>query len=1395
MQSSGRAACWVGALACAFVIAAGCGADLSRGDQRPIGTIGAEVFRLVCMNLAAQAFPNDMTGERFTSRCEGKDNTAFTELTPTKEEEKYSLARFNVLLARRQYLVPALESVLASSTFQNDELRGFLDGLLPLYDPPKELLPEVTREWAALLQHLISHDDEVNKDAIRAFERMGSREGYRPLRLALGVARAALAYDGLDTLVHTSLGSLDPDTGDARKEWHELLRAAALDLATADATPPDPQAPGTLAVARKLLFASDAAFSSGRGALYLAARDHRGMVRPIVSSGSLPDPFVDSDGDGFADLDPVGRFVLSAGDLPAPFKTLTDAMLGTDAARRDAFGRAISPTAQARDICAGTTRAPGCGAVCDAETPCGAGLACGGDSKCSWDEEAPLLYDYLDADRTLLAGVTRDVGPLLLPKHKDQTLTAAPILDFAYGLNALLGDYKQRSHSFGAAKLAFVGPDTATGPIFDLVYALGTFMPFDETDQLLQVIEVLMRDHEKEVAGLIEAILYIKERSNEYPGAHWERRHEFWDDLIAWTQRALRRPGMFEAILRALTSEQTAKLGPALGNLMRFKDRVTYPLGRQEELEALGIDMKQVVGKLDDHLSQAVEDHRSNVNYPCENPPRDLVGPGVSDPGCLPNAPHPAKHHKGVRGCAADAPDCGRGCPAAQPTHGKSCAQAGGYGLCSWDTGSCTCDCGGGLCRGDMTPTWTCEDAAGAPLAPVAGYSQWVDRTQPDVRAGADGQSNQSILQRSAALVHDLHVPTSLCNREGAVMRLYTPAGSNSELLGGTLGTAGGLLGPFKSCELLAERQVAQIFARSIIGTAVLQLKGETLAGLLHLVDSLGLGGAGLSSDSIMERQTQIRGLFVNHPTPQAIARLVFAPSNSFEQGLLDLPVTGDNLLIVDRHRDTLFAWELEDPVAHASFYEGLVPVLEAFDNHELRDENGELTDGYLFGDIIRLIHLHWSSRRADTTVRDCDDTKSPPVCNLDTPLFAYQSNGVSYEDLMAEALVDAQLLSRVRDVMLALDNIEVAPGVDGISVLAKVSENLLDPRKSCLDGDCTKHPLRARNGATSTVTNTGEKIDQLTPAHLLFDALNAIDRRFEGDNEKRLTPWREARSQLVDLWLDVDRTGPGDWHFKNPHSRPVLIHVIEFLRDRLATRRAEQAECLMKNGNENAKCPQLRDWSVGLARRLEASLGHPSSAAILRLLDRLRGLEGDPGGQLLGLMHAMSRELATASKSGDNDAFDSTLLASHDMLQLLENTENTAPIMRFFSQAIAPNAVQVADTGSGELKIEEGAIEKTLALLRAPRKLEPKTDGRASTLTKLLREMVHVTGPNGASPLEIIIDTIAEVNRAAPGKDNGKALDAADLRSVLDESQQFLSSNRHGLERLYDIAQSRSLP
>lgn len=1328
-----------------------CAQELEPTPIRPHGQVGAEIFRVVCMNLAAQAFPNDLTGERFSARCDGAAALQADDPAPEGARAERAYVRHQALLERRERLVAALTAAFDSETYRTDELRSFFGAMIPLYDPPEQL-PQLTRAAVQLLQQLIDAKDSVGSEAISALERMSPRSGYRPARSDLALTRAVLGYPGIDPLLRSTLAAIDPQTGPARGPFEELLRAAAFDLSSAERVP-DPKQRGTLAVARDLLFAEDDAFAGEGAPLYLTLRDGRGLALPAAEGTPISLPFVDADGDQLADVDARGRFVLASGGAVPPYPRLALPLAPSGSVPHDASGRAL-------------------------------------------DASGEPLYRSIDANRTMLAGLLRDAGPLLAESGGKRPA----LLDYLYGLNGLLGEPQARTHKAGKAVLGFEGPDTATGPLFDFVHALTSTLPFPESGALFEVLEQLIRDHEPALAGLIEAGLYIKERSAAYPDAVFEKPHDFWDDLLGWFVQVAERPGLLEGMMRGLMAEETAKAGPLMGDFMRFRDRANYPLGAREELEALGIDMRTVPGKLDGDCAgpgcgqpcdlttrcpsglacvvksarnpagvcgsvrEAVAAHRSNVNFPCPNPPVALLG--ASDPAatCKPKAPYPSLHHRGMRGC-----------PDQMPADGASCGAAGGVGLCSWDGGSCSCDCEGGLCRHGAAPVWTCTDK------PTPGFADWVDRSQPDNRLGQDGHSNQSLFQRTIALIHDLHVPGKLCNKQGATLKMYDPAGTNNEALFGGAGVVfGDMVGPYDSCKLLHEPEIVQFFARTILGTARLELLNEDLDSTLTTL----LPVMGMTKNQLMERQTQIRGLFIEAPTPEAIARMVFSPFLPFQEWLLDLSTSRDDKVIVDLHRDTIMAWELKDPISGASYYDALAPFLRSMDPKGEGD-----SDLDLYGDIISIAHRHWSSRKSDATTRACEEGTRPLDCEPAAPLFAYQSNLASYEELVAEALVDAQLMARVGDLMRALAAIELPGGRDGISVLSEVFKNLLLPRRSCLSGNCQDHPLRARDGKTSTASNTGKPIDELAPIYLLLDSLNAIDDRLAGAQAGRLGPWRDARSKLVDVFFDVDRSGPSEWHFNNPRGRAILLASLRFLRERWSLYEAEQAECKARGGSTEA-CRALRDWSFGLEPRLEATLGQPVVAALLRLNDGLRDLEGDPAGQLAAL-----GQFLADGQAANKDSFQATLLGTADLLQVLEDTANMAPLMGFVARAVAGNASEVASGADAPLDVANGTVQKALTLARSLQELSPEQNGQESTLAELLHHLAKPHGSGGEAPLDIILESIVAVNRTQPGASDDAPLEAADLRSLLDEAQQFLGSKRHGLERLYDIVQSRKLP
>ena len=75
----------------------------------------------------------------------------------------------------------------------------------------------------------------------------------------------------------------------------------------------------------------------------------------------------------------------------------------------------------------------------------------------------------------------------------------------------------------------------------------------------------------------------------------------------------------------------------------------------------------------------------------------------------------------------------------------------------------------------------------------------------------------------------------------------------------------------------------------------------------------------------------------------------------------------------------------------------------------------------------------------------------------------------------------------------------------------------------------------------------------------------------------------------------------------------------------------------------------------------------------------------------------------------------------------------------------------------------------------------------------EMMSNLVSIDVPGEPTPLETILDVIGEVNRATPTDPNGVAT-ADDVHAVIGQLRQFLSSDTRGLERLFDVVQSREL-
>ena len=605
-------------------------------------------------------------------------------------------------------------------------------------------------------------------------------------------------------------------------------------------------------------------------------------------------------------------------------------------------------------------------------------------------------------------------------------------------------------------------------------------------------------------------------------------------------------------------------------------------------------------------------------------------------------------------------------------------------------------------------------------------FTERVDRTAPD------STGNMSLFTRSLSVIHDLS-GVKMCNKAGAYLDMPGPL-------------RWPVTGSYAECELLEVNDVAQLYAQSIIGRAELELKDPTLNDLLDLASGI------VDRDQLLEDMSGIDGL-TTHPTPYALNRLVFAPRNDFLENITDPPLSRDGVPVEDRHAGVIFAWEREYfcDGRRVSFYDAMAPLLRAFDDFDRRTVGPGIAPDpdptnprFLFGELISAQHLHWSTPASDHT-QSTDPRGS---------FFSYQDGGVTYEENVADAFAEGKLISRLHELSVVLDGIELRPGVDGISVLAAATEDLLDPDRNV--------GLAARDGRRTTTVNDGSREVPLTPLYLLLDGLAAMDAAFaaEPDRHER---WLRARGALVDQLLTVRCTG--ECEMDNRRTFALVRVLLPFLRERIAAHR---------------DAGDLDAWALSMHERAAESIGSPTGSALIYFLD---AVHQDP--EAREALAALLGYLVDAASG--NDAFPTTLVAIADILQLLEDDLNLVPLLRVLSRALAPEAPDAVAGSVGEVVLDGSAADETMDLLR-----EIQVVDERRTMKAMMANMVALPPGEEETPLEVILDVIAEVNRRDPGA--GSPMTLEDHHDTLSRAHDFLTSESRGMERLYRVIQQREL-
>ena len=604
ITGSGASRRWLGvsislAFACTDI-------DTTR-NPAPRGTIGEEVYGAFCDRVAAQVFPEDLTGDSYRDVCHKNNGQYATAVDETKlppitndgvdingnpvsaqtqnDARTYAKNRVGALARRRTDLIAALDATIpdvlvpikdtknpvaaqSCGAPQVDQislgkaLADMLGRFGPLVDDGT--MPRSTESLATLMQSI-----QGSAEAQKAFVRLASRIGYRPVLTTLGASRPSVSYDKLRDLANATLGLISPDSkpydvtaprdslgdripvaGPANGQLNQVVATAQQELRTATIAPPpaplkitvDPfngrqllSRPRTnLEALGVVMMAENPSFGAG-ASRYIVRRDSRGFASVPYVNNALPAPFVDNDADGLPDVDPsTGLFVSSNGTAPpSPFFSV-DAL--TKSAAYDPFDRTLVNNA--------------------------------------------LLYAYVDTTHTFSASMLTDVQPLVNP---DITQKHESLMFMLGGAYVMLGT-RDGSPSTQRVYTANGESDTISydayhpenSPLVDLIYAVGQILGDPSTDDVLVLTKSLMANHQGDLARLVGAGLKFKDVANKHPEAVTPPKSTFWDEILDVMVQVEQEPGLLEDVLRSTESPQSNLLGGVFADYMQFKDHMSY---------------------------------------------------------------------------------------------------------------------------------------------------------------------------------------------------------------------------------------------------------------------------------------------------------------------------------------------------------------------------------------------------------------------------------------------------------------------------------------------------------------------------------------------------------------------------------------------------------------------------------------------------------------------------------------------------------------------------------------------------------------------------------------------------------------------------------------------------
>jgi hypothetical protein len=1316
----------------------------------PRGTLGAELYGVVCDRAGGQSLHEDLTGASYEGICHPQADGTYsntvdqTQLPPMVDgalnvegqpvplaqqqaDRAYGVARMQTLAQDRTNLVAALDAtfpdiqIAVKDVGNSDptkscnppaasgegslhtELSNLLGRFQDLYNDGT--IPQSTESLARVMTAF-----KAATDAQAAWARFDARAGYRPITIALGAARPTIAYPNLRDFSNATLALLSADSqpyqlnpsydasgnripipGPAYPQLSQMMTVAHAELFNATPDAPVPSLTTT------------ADTTTGATVLDRPRTDLEFMqslfyAQDASFGGGTPAYIVQRDGRGYASVPLVN------GKVPAPF---VDAN-GDGLPDVDGLGQFVTQPGQpapspffavgatdalARDTYSRALNAPG----------------------------GQLLYGFIDTSQTYAATLMHHLEPLLDSNPADNHET---LMNFMAGGYVLFGTRDGSPKSVKAyadgEKVSYNAFETASSPVVDLLYALGQILADPTADPTLSFASTLVSQQPNAVARLVGDSLYARGLAVQNTTAHIPATSTLWDDVIDVTVQIDQEPGLLADIMRALGDDASLPLATSFPGYMSNLDRISYDRGN-------------------------LNGPAYNFNTSNTSPPMTAVNRSAADTGAnrseMQRFLQAILDTNGVTACNK----------AGAVVHAQGVALLGDVDIPSGPADGVLADVVLDAAYGSQTTFTECEvfkidNLAAFYLDSIVGNANlyFRDNFIRNGSIGGLGAATVGLIEQSSGIGYDASTADQYNGADLTTPGFWDTSGSQT----------------FRPKPGWLDRLVFFDIANDSPTSA-----GPNYTTNHFLSD---LQGTQIGTSICPERII---------PDPCVTSSTCSgAPDIASDGNVHGLRACPDGDWLFQRDQDATFVWE------DYGFYSAITPLISAF-ALAINPTTGQPRHREdLFIGLMNALNKHWQT--AQGTANECTLQISPTInCTKD--------GADSYEPLLAQ-IFSSDMLPALHDLVKILQGMSIptcaatdptthtctkaGTAEDGVTVLANATNALINPTVA------KAAALTDRKGNVTSLRNDGTTNPQVTPLYLVLETLNEIDAAFaqyaqaNPKDTGRQAQWQQARSQLVDEFLSVNGQNTTTQTFADPSLQHILPVVVGAARSQL------WSYC----PPGSTTCPWAR---TTLSTNAATTIGGPTFAGAMDLNEAIR--QNQTG-------RTSTEQLLTylVDAGSGNDALAELLASSDDLIQVMSDDTNMVPFYHVMSSAMVPS------TTNAQGNLQRGVVDATTALLArvagraydansveiCANELDP--DGVLNVaLAHLVTPMTGSNGQPTETPLEVIVDTIADVNRAAPGATTKLA--GTDYANMANELSEFLLDNQRGLEQFYAIVRN----